>query len=65
MYRVIVGNIGTVYSGDSQKTALQTFKEYKQQSKTDYGRAAGESVVVMCHDEVVREYVGKLERMER
>jgi hypothetical protein len=45
-YAVTVGNIGTVYSGNRLKDALQAFREYKSQSRENYGRAAGEEVVL-------------------
>lgn len=45
-YEVTVGNIGNVYSGSCLEKALQTFREYKSQSKEGYGRAAGEEVVL-------------------
>jgi len=36
-YQVIVGNIGTVYDWDNRKDALNSFKEYKEQSRDGYG----------------------------
>lgn len=46
-YEVIVGNIGTVYEGPLFKQALKDYGEYKRQSKAYYGRAAGESVMLI------------------
>jgi hypothetical protein len=43
-YEVVVGNIGTVYSGSNERQAQKDYVEYVEQSKTNYGRAAGESV---------------------
>lgn len=43
-HQIIVGNIGTVYDGDSAKEAKKAFKEYKEQSREGYGRAAYEQV---------------------
>jgi len=59
-YQVIVGNIGTVYSGDSKEAAYTHYTEYVDQSKSDYGRAAGEDVTIMCKDEPLEEFVGSL-----
>lgn len=58
-YQVIVGNIGTVYSGTELKKALVAFKEYKSQSKDGYGRAAHEEVTLMQGDEILKEYNDK------
>lgn len=45
-FKVIVGNIGTVYDGPSRKEAGQHYHEYVSQSKSDCGRAGGESVTM-------------------
>ncbi len=55
-YQAIVGNIGTVYHGGELKEALTAFGEYRRQSKTGYGRAAGEDVCVMDRGELWKEY---------
>lgn len=46
-YTVVVGNIGTLYC-KSKEDADETFREYVEQSKTNYGRAGGEQVA-LCH----------------
>ena len=61
-YEVIVGNIGTVYDGGSRRLADKNYAEYVQQSKSDYGRAAGESVTLMKDDDIAKEYVGTVDQ---
>lgn len=58
-HEVVVGNIGTVYSGTSKLDALAKYKEYVSQSKANYGRAAGESVTLFTDNEIAKEYLGK------
>lgn len=58
-FTVIVGNIGIVYNGTDRKVANSTFNEYKEQSKTGYGRASCEVVVLLqegAEGKVLREY---------
>jgi hypothetical protein len=59
-FEVVVGNIGTTYSGDLLKEALRNYKEYKSQSEQNYGRAAGEQVTLFKDGEPLYEYVGNL-----
>ena len=59
-YEVVVGNIGYVYSGSDSKQANRIFREYRELSKTNYGRAAGESVTLFHKGEIAREYVGTI-----
>ena len=59
-YQVIVGNIGTTYTGDSKVIASETYKEYVQQSQTRGMRASGETVVLLVNGEVEKEFVGSL-----
>lgn len=61
-YEVIVGNIGTVYSGTNGFEANTKFATYSGQSKSNYGRAAGEDVTIMKDGEITREYVGTLSK---
>jgi hypothetical protein len=56
MYEVIVGNIGTVYSGDNLEHATAIFDSYVAQSRSTFGRAAGESVTLLQDDDIIREY---------
>lgn len=55
-YQVIVGNVGTVYSGNDFKKARGAFSSYKVQSKGGYGRASNEQVTLMENGEIKREY---------
>lgn len=59
-YQVIVGNIGTVYSGGSKVIAFETFKEYVQQSKTAHMKVSGETVVLLRDGEIEKEFLGSL-----
>jgi hypothetical protein len=61
-YDVVVGNIGTVYSGTDAAEAQRTFATYVQQSLSDSGRAGGEDVTLLRGDEVAQEHVGSLSR---
>jgi hypothetical protein len=55
-YQVVVGNIGEVYRGDSQDTAWEIYREYRQKSQLGYGRAAGEFVLILKNDKPYREF---------
>jgi hypothetical protein len=59
-YEIIVGNIGSVYSGPSKREANRAFREYVDQSKSGYGRASGEEVTMFCDGETVKEYFPKV-----
>lgn len=59
MFKVIVGNIGQVYHGESYDEALKTFEEYQGQSEIGYGRAAGEPVTMLDDDVIVKEHDGE------
>ena len=54
-YQVIVGNIGTVYSGAQRPEAYRQFRRY-QEAAGDYGRAKGEPVTLMVDGAVAKEY---------
>jgi hypothetical protein len=58
-FEVVVGNIGTVYRGTEGPEARATFKEYKEQSKSGTGRAAGESVTLFQNGEPIDEWAGE------
>jgi hypothetical protein len=60
-YEVIVGNIGSVYSGNNLKEALQTYRTYREQSESGLGRAGGESVTLMQDGEPRYEHHGTVE----
>lgn len=55
-YDVIVGNIGTVYSGHNRREAERTMRTYIEQSQSNVGRAGGEAVTLMQDSEVAKEY---------
>jgi hypothetical protein len=66
-WAVTTGNLGWVHDGFVRKEAEKHFREYKEQSKSGYGRAAGESVVLWKtpeggEPEIVREYAGTRQR---
>ncbi len=58
MLEIVVGNIGTVYSGDSWSEAKETYWNYVEQSKAKRGRAAGEDVTWFLDGEIHKEYEG-------
>lgn len=63
---VIVGNIGTVYSGKNRATARRIFEEYKQQVWRPENRAYREPVHLFQNGELYDEYDGAtLENDER
>jgi len=56
-FEVIVGNIGTVYSGPDEAEARKTYREYCEQSNQS-GRASGEDVTLLSHGEPIEEFEG-------
>ena len=56
--RVVVGNVGTVYDGDSVVRARRTFDEYVVISKSGQGRAGGEIVCLFRDEDLIAEHVG-------
>lgn len=61
-YEIMVGNIGLVYHGTNENEANETFHEYVGQSKSGYGRAAGETVTMFFGDDIVREHFGTIDQ---
>lgn len=59
-FQVIVGNIGTVYCGPDFNEAESAYDEYLEQSKSEVGRAAGESVTMMYNNSIHKEYAGTI-----
>jgi hypothetical protein len=59
-YEVVVGNIGYVHRGNNPVEANRHFSEYRTLSRDNYGRAAGEPVVLMKDGEPIREYEGTI-----
>ena len=56
-YIVNVGNVGNM-DYTSKVLALDCYATYVTLSKKGITRAAGESVVLFCNDEIVKEYTG-------
>lgn len=57
-YSVLVGNVGEVQYGHDGIEATRVYLVYLEQSKSGYGRAAGESVALLKDGEIIREYRG-------
>jgi len=60
-YEVVVGNVGSVYSGQDMASGLRKFSDYVNASKAEVGRAGGESVTLLCDGEIIKEYVGTID----
>ena len=56
-YRVIVGNVGTVYEGPSLKRATREYRECVKLSRGELGRIECETVTLTCDGEPMREHV--------
>ena len=66
-HTVVVGNIGNVVDSDQKggyTEAKKAFEEYRRQSKSGYGRAAGEDVTWFMDDEPYYIFYGKRSRDE-
>lgn len=63
-YEVVVGNIGTVYSGTYSSDAIMTFIAYSDKSERNEGRAAGESVTLFQDGEIAKVYIGTIDQQE-
>jgi hypothetical protein len=60
-YEVIVGNVGSVYHGDSEKDAEEMFESYAEASRDMEGaRCFGEDVTLFVGGEIEREHFGHL-----
>lgn len=57
LYAVVVGNTGTVFTGNKENEARKEFNHYMKLSKQGYGRAAHESVTLMEDGEILKEYL--------
>jgi hypothetical protein len=56
-YQVIVGNIGTVYSGDDLEEAERVYEVYVKQSQSGVGRAGRENVLLLRdNDDALQEF---------
>jgi hypothetical protein len=60
MYQVLVGNIGTVYTGKDRSEADRLFAVYVEQSQSLRGRAGGEPVTLFEDNEIIREHEGEV-----
>jgi len=60
MNEIIVGNVGTVYSGSDDELAAAKYKIYVESSKSGRGRAGGEDVVWMRDGDVFKSFTGEL-----
>ena len=64
-YQVIVGNIGTVHTGDSLSNAQAIFNDYKELSQREHGRVGNEDVTLIEEwpdgEEVLDEHEGNIE----
>lgn len=57
MFEVIVGNVGTVHSGDSEREALLIFNTYVDRSKSGHGRCGNEEVTMMEDGDIAKQYL--------
>ena len=55
-YTVIVGNIGTVHTGDYRRKAIFEFVQYRMASKAGTGRAGHEPVTLFEDNEILMEH---------
>lgn len=63
-HEVVVGNIGTVYSGDDEAQARHHFHKYRRQARQLKGRAAQEPVTWLHKGEIKQEAPVKSNRVE-
>jgi hypothetical protein len=60
-YEVVVGNVGSVYHGESEDDADEIFTSYVEASKEMEGaRCFGEDVTLFVDAEIEQEHVGHL-----
>lgn len=59
-YQVICSNIGTALFTNSLAEAAECFGDFVHSSRMNYGRAAGEDVVLLEDGEPLREFFGSL-----
>jgi hypothetical protein len=61
-FSVIVGNVGTVFTG-SEQTARREFNEYVKASRSSHCRASGEDVTLLNdRGDIEREFIGRLSK---
>lgn len=59
-YSVVVGNLGTVWSGRFRDCADKVFADYVAISNCEFGRASGEDVALFVDGDIEREHTGWL-----
>ena len=57
-YEIVVGNIGSVYTGNNYHNAKQEYEGWVNISREQYGRAAGEDVTLFEDWEPIMEHIG-------
>jgi len=57
MYEVIVGNVGTVHTGNDEREALLIFSTYVDRSKAGRGRCGTEEVTLMKDGDIAKQYL--------
>jgi hypothetical protein len=57
-WQVVVGNLGSVYSGANGFEANKTYLQSVKQSRSGEGSAAGQDVVLMKDGEISKQYAG-------
>lgn len=62
MHEIVVGNVGTVYNGNSESNARANYDAYVFLSQSNSTRSAGESVTWFQDGEVHREYIGTVDQ---
>ena len=58
-FEVVVGNVGTVYTGNNYMQAQCKYDRYVKASKQGDGRVAGEPVTLLHNDNIRMEYAGR------
>ena len=56
-YQVVVGNVGTVHTGDDYAEAQKEYGDYVEFSKSGGCRCSNEQVTILFGDEILNEYV--------
>ena len=56
LHEVVVGNLGTVYSGADSLAAHKAYLGYVRASDAPYGRASGEGVTWLRDDDVYADH---------
>jgi hypothetical protein len=59
-YEVIVGNVGSVYNGDSEASARAVYNSYVRAADGDVGRAAGKDVTLLGDHKIIESHPSRL-----